>query len=43
MKTLKKGKKQITKKGKPAKGVISYRKACIVHGTGLSHYILKSN
>ncbi|MCL4477800.1 MAG: modified peptide precursor CbpA [Deltaproteobacteria bacterium] len=43
MKTFKKGKKQIHKKGKPAKGLISYRKSCNVSGTGLSHYILKSN
>ncbi len=43
MKTLKKVKKQITKKGKPTRDVISYRKACKVNGTGLSHYILKSN
>lgn len=40
MKTLMKSKRKAVKKNKTGKDVISYRRACDVQGTGLSHYIL---
>ena len=40
MKTQMKNKRKAVKKDNAKKDIISYRRACDVQGTGLSHYIL---